>query len=73
MLLEHQEEHTIEHSMEVSDLFESIAQELQNNDELDMSYDEIVEHLEGGGHHGYIDLTFRIIVNSDKKKITDIY
>jgi len=73
MLLENQEEYTIEHSMEISDLFESIAQSLQN-DELDMDYDEIVAHLESNSdHRGYVDLTFRIIVDTEKKTITDIY
>jgi len=68
------EEYKIEHSMCMEDLFDSIAEELQSDDELNLSYDEILEQLQSNSDFNrFIDVTFRISVNLDKKKIEDIY
>ncbi len=68
------EEYTIEHSMCMEDLFDSIAQELQNDNDLDLSYDEIVEQLQSNSDFNrFIDVSFRVSVNLDTKKIEDIY
>lgn len=68
---EYDETFIVEVSIDAEDLFDGIAEGLQNDDELDMSYDEILEALHKECT-GFLDIPLKIFVNTKTKKIDEI-